>query len=87
MYDDIDVAKGTARIMANAGSGDLVVSRDAGGNLWMRESTLRGNEVVTTVFAMYAQGTKDFVVLESRNWMTGQIVMGEEAYGTCKIME
>ena len=89
VYDDIDVAKGTGRIVANSGAGDLVVWRDAQDNLWMLERTPSGNEVVTTVFPMYAEGTDEFVVLESRHWLAigGQTAAGETAFGTCKILE
>jgi hypothetical protein len=89
VYDDINVAKGTARIVANGGTSDLVVWRDRQDNLWMLERTNSGNEVVTTVFPMYAEGTDEFIVLESRHWLAigGQIAAGEIAFGTCKPLE
>jgi hypothetical protein len=89
VYDDINVVKGTARIIANGGASDVVVWRDRQENLWMLERTPSGNEVVTTVFPMYAEGTDELVVLESRHWLAigGQIAAGETAYGTCRILE
>jgi hypothetical protein len=89
VYDDINVAKGTARIVANIGASDLVVWRDRQDNLWMLERTPSGNEIVTTVFPMYAEGTDAFVVLESRHSLAigGQSALGETAFGTCKILE
>jgi hypothetical protein len=87
-YDNIDVAKGTARIIANGGAGDLAVWVErTWGSLWMLERTPSGNVVVTTVFPMYAEGTDEFVVLEARHSMAGQIVLGQETFGTCRILE
>jgi hypothetical protein len=87
VYDDIDVTKGTARIIGNIGAADVIVRLDRAGGLWIQERTPSGNEVVTTVFPMYAEGTDNFVVLESRHSMVGQTILGEESFGTCKIME
>jgi hypothetical protein len=89
VYDNIDIAKGTARIIANGGAVDIVVWRDLQKSLWMLERTRSGNEVVTTVFPMYAEGTDDFVVLEARHWIaiSGTIVVGQDSYGTCRILE
>ena len=55
----------------------------------MRERTPSGNEIITTVFPVYAEGTEEFVVLESRHSLSisGQTVLGEAAYGTCAILE
>jgi hypothetical protein len=89
-YDNIDIVKGTARIIANGGAGDISVWLDhIPGSLWMIERTLSGNVVVTTVFPMYAEGTDEFVVLEARHWIaiTGQIVVGQDSYGTCRILD
>jgi hypothetical protein len=85
-YDAINLTKGTARIIANQGAGDL----DAwwgGGSLWLSERTPVGNLVVTTVFPQYAPGTNEFVVLESRHSFVGTTALGESTYGTCKVLE
>ncbi|MBV8405465.1 MAG: hypothetical protein JO203_14855 [Gammaproteobacteria bacterium] len=87
VYDNIDVDKGTARVIGNAGAGDLVVWLDRLGSLWLLERTPGGNEVVTTVVPMYAEDTNEFVVLESRHTFTGPIVTGETDYGTCKVWD
>jgi len=89
VYDNIDVAKGTARIISNGGAVDIVVWRDQQKSLWMLERTRSGNDVVTTVFPMYAEGTDEFVVLEARHWIaiTGTIVVGQDSFGTCKVLE
>ncbi len=87
-YDNINVAKGTARIIANAGAGDLAVwVEGTSGSLWMLERAPSGNVIVTTVFPMYAEGTNEFVALEARHSMTGQIVFAEETYGTCRVWD
>jgi len=48
----------------------------------MLERTPSGNEVVTTVFPVYAEGTDEFVVLEARHSIAGRIVLGQDSYGT-----
>jgi hypothetical protein len=87
VYDNINVDKGTARLIGNAGASDLVVWLDRSGSLWMLERTPGGNEVVTTVVPMYAEDTTEFIVLESRHSFTGPIVTGETDYGTCKVWD
>lgn len=89
-YDNIDLAKGTARIVAEGfggGAGDLTVWWEQWGSLWLVERTPSGNLVTTTVYPMYAEGTGEFVVLESRQSTTGAIVLGEQTYGTCKPLQ
>jgi hypothetical protein len=88
VYDNIDIIKGTARIVGNIGAADVFVRFDQRpGNLWIEEITPSGNEVVTVVFPAYAEGTKEFVVLETRHSMVGQIILGQESFGTCQILE
>jgi hypothetical protein len=87
-YDNINVAKGTARVIANMGAGDLTVWTDRiWGSLWMLERAPSGNVVVTTVFPSYAEGTHEFIVLEARHSMTGQIILGQDTYGTCEVLD
>jgi hypothetical protein len=87
-YDNIDIVKGTARIVASTGAADIVVWMErTWGSLWMRELSPSGNEIVTTVFPRYAEGTHEFVVLEARQSVAGEIVLGQDSYGTCKILE
>jgi hypothetical protein len=87
VYDNINVDKGTARVIGNEGTADLIVWLDRLGSLWMLERTPGGNEVITTVVPMYAEDTNEFVVLESRHAFTGPIVTGETDYGTCKVWD
>lgn len=87
-YDNIDLTKGTARIIANGGASDLTVwMEQTSGSLWMLERTTSGNVVVTTVFPMYAGFTDEFVVLEARHSMVGVTALGQDTYGTCKVLE
>ena len=86
-YDNIDLTKGSARIIANAGASDLMAWMDHQGSLWLLERAPSGNEVITTVYPMYAEGTNEFVVLESRHTFTGPIAVGSNAYGTCKVWQ
>jgi len=88
VYDNIDLSKGKARIVANNGASDIVVWIErTWGSLWMRERTTSGNEIITTVFPMYAEGTDEFIALEARHSIVGQIVLGQESFGTCRILE
>jgi hypothetical protein len=89
VYDNINVTKGTARIVANSGAADIVAWRDRQDNLWMLERSPSGNEIVTTVFPMYAEGTDEFVVLETRHYQVirAQVAVGDTAFGSCKILE
>jgi hypothetical protein len=88
VYDNINMDKGTARIVVNSDAADIVVwAERMSGSLWMLERTPSGNEVVTTVFPMYAEGTDELVILEARHSMVGQIVLAEDTFGTCKILE
>jgi len=90
-YDNINIAKGTARIVAHGdwgGAGDLTVWMErTGGSLWLLERAPSGNVITTTVFPMYAEGTAEFVALESRHWITGATVVGQQTYGTCQVLE
>jgi hypothetical protein len=86
-YDDINITKGTARIIANAGAADLTAWLDRQGSVWLVERTLLGYEVVTTVYPMYAEGTRELVVLESRHTFIGTIALASTSYGTCRVSQ
>src|SRR5262249_3200901 len=64
-YDNIDIAKGTARIIANLGAGNLAAWINRQGSLWLIERTPAAYEVVTTVFPIDAEATSEFVMVES----------------------
>ena len=86
VYDDINLQRGTARVIGNAGASDLTVSWQANA-LWLFERTDFGNVVETTVFPTYAEGTQDFVVIESRHSRLGSFVLGEQSSGTCSVLD
>ena len=88
VYDNIDLTKGTARIVSNGGASDVVAWVEGSfGSLWFRERAPSGNEITTTIFPMYAEGTNEFVLLEARHSFVGQIGLGQESFGTCKILK
>jgi len=87
VYENINIDKGTARVIGNAGANDLVIWFDRSGSLWMLERSPGGQEVVTTVVPMYAEDTNELVVLETRHTFTGPVVTGETDYGTCKVWD
>jgi hypothetical protein len=89
VYDNINVERGTARVIyekavPGGGAGDLTVRWQAGA-LWFIEAAPAGNLILTTVFARYAQGTTDFIALDSRHSEVG-IVSGSMSSGTCKAL-
>ena len=85
-YDDLNLAKGTGRIVTGGGAANLTATWQAEA-LWLIERTPVGNMVVTTIFPKYAEGTRDFIVLESRHSSVGRFVLGEQSSGTCRVLE
>jgi hypothetical protein len=94
-FDNIDLANGTARAVSTDLGGGAVkvkVRWERSGSLWLVEQSLSGNLISTTVFPLYAQGTHDFVMLESRHSTFGTTATGvsgleETHHGTCKVLE
>ena len=89
VYDNINVERGTARVIyekgvPGGGAGDLTVRWQASA-LWFIEAAPAGNLILTTVFARYAQGTTDFLALDSRHSAVA-IVSGAMSSGTCKAL-
>jgi hypothetical protein len=89
IYDNIDLGRGTARVVyvkgVAPGAGDVTV-RWNGNALWFTEipqsNAAVSNAILTTVFARYAEGTKDFIALDSRHSLS-VIVAGSMSSGTC----
>jgi hypothetical protein len=89
VFDNIDLVHGTARVIyekgVTPGAGDVSV-RWNGNALWFTEvpesNAAVSNAVLTTVFARYASGTRDFIALDSRHSLA-VIVMASTASGTC----
>jgi hypothetical protein len=90
IYDNINVERGTARVIyekgvPGGGAGDLMVRWQANA-LWFIETAPAGKLILTTVFARYAEGTSDFVALDSRH-SAAAIVSGSMSSGTCKALK
>ena len=94
-FSNIDLAKGTAKIVPTdpgGGAGDVKVWRERSGGLWLVGQSLSGRVISTTVFPVYANGTHDFVALQSRHSTVGTTAAGvsgldETDHGTCKRLE
>jgi hypothetical protein len=90
IFVNIDLAKGTARVIAKdlgGGYANLSASWEQFGSLWLVERSPSGNVIATTIYPMYAEGTHDFIALEARHTRAGMTIIGQEIYGTCKIVE
>jgi hypothetical protein len=86
VYDNIDI-KRTARVIyekgvPGGGAGDLTARWQANA-LWLIETAPAGNLILTTIFPRYADGTRDFIALDSRHSAV-IIVSGSMSSGTCK---
>jgi len=90
LYDNIDLGRGTARVIYEKGvapgAGDVGV-RWNGNALWFTEippsNVAVSNAITTTVFARYAEGTKDFIALDSRLSLM-VVIVGSMSSGTCR---
>ena len=87
VYDNIDIERGTARVIyekgvPGGGAGDLTARWQANA-LWLIETAPAGNLILTTIFPRYADGTRDFIALDSRHSAV-IIVSGVMSSGTCK---
>ena len=87
VYDSIDVRKGKARIVGNIGASDVAVHADSFGAIWIVDVSPAGFVFVTTIMPLYAAGTEDFIVLESRHSWVGQSALGEQPSGSCALLE
>lgn len=93
VYDNIDLEHGTARVIyikgIAPGAGDVSV-RWNGNALWFTEvpksTAAVSNAIMTTVFAIYAHGTDEFLALDSRH-SQAFIVTGSMASGTCAVLK
>lgn len=84
VFDAINTETGKARIIGNAGAGDLLVTVVGSGIMFV-EFTPVGNVNITTVFASY-DSAQHFIAVESRH----QYIAGpfpSQYHGTCTILE
>lgn len=86
IFDNIDITKGTARIIASDGSDELSVRQDANSLQFTSESAF-GNIFLTTVFPEYVRGTKDFVFVQSRHINGIFSMIGGQSYGFCSVIQ
>ena len=85
VFDAINVRAQTARFIGNIGATDVVALITATG-LTLIEETPTGNYQFTTVFASYADGTKDFIAVHSRHAdLLGPLP--SQFHGTCKRLD
>jgi hypothetical protein len=86
-YDDINAGKGTARIIGNLGAGSVTVHFDMFGALWIEDTPPSGFVFVSTVVPIYARGTSQFIILESRQSWIGGSALAQQSSGTCEVLE
>jgi hypothetical protein len=86
-FDNINAPAGTARAIANNGASDVPVRLGRDGQLTFFDWSPSGNIFVTTVFPMYAKGTRDFVALSSTHYLTGVIILGQQESGVCSVSQ
>ena len=87
-YDAIDLKQGTARFIANGGSGRVIVHTTAAG-LTFVEETSAGNLVISTVFAAYQLQTMAFIMVFSRHlsFFSFGTPLPSQYHGTCLVWE
>lgn len=90
VFDSIDLKKGTARLIGNQGSSDVIVLSTPAGISFI-EKTPVGYLMITTVFAYYKKGTDEFVCVYSRHVGSFSPLklgpMPSQWHGTCKVWE
>ena len=84
-YDSINTTAGTARGIGNNKAGDVPVRLGRDGQLTFLEWSPSGNVFVTTVFPMYAKGTRQFMALSSSHFLTGVLILGQQESGLCTV--
>ena len=85
-FDSISPKDGTARIIGNAGVGDVIVNVSIAGITFLEE-TKSGNLNITTIFASYeSPGSRRFVAVQSRH-QTLNGPFPSQYHGTCTVLE
>jgi hypothetical protein len=89
-FDAIDLKKGTARFIANAGAGDVIVLTSAAGIVFI-EQTGQGNYSFTTVYSQKADDMEfreTFYAVHSRHMnLFLSTPLSSQYYGKCMIWE
>lgn len=86
-YDSIDTRAGKARIIGNIGASNVIVQMDSFGALWIVDSPPAGFIFVTTILPIYAAGTDEFIILESRHSWIRTDALATQSSGTCTLLE
>jgi hypothetical protein len=86
VFDSIDLTTGKARMIGEIGAVDVIVFATGAGLTFIEETGV-GNLHITTVFASYAKGTTDFIVVTSRHLMFISKPLPSQYHGTCKVWE
>ena len=86
VFDSINLKGGTARLIGNQGSADVIVIPTPSGITFM-ETTGTGNVVFTTVFPVYKKYSNDFIAVTSRHMNLPGGPLPSQCHGTCKIWE
>lgn len=83
IFDRVDVRKGTARMIGNAGAEDITV-QGASGLLHFLEVTSSGNLVTTTLFLTSRRESGEVRAVMSRHMLMIGTVIVSQNYGTCR---
>lgn len=88
-FDSINSKAGRARVIGNAGAGDVDLI-PAAGALTFVETTGLGSVNVTTVFGEYrTRLSREFIAVQSRHiiGMLGSAPLPSQFHGTCRVLE
>lgn len=85
VFDSVDLKKGTARMLGNAGAVDVIVITTAAG-LTFIEKTVGGWMTMMTVFSSPLSNDGEFVCAYSRHTALGSTSVSSQYHGTCKIL-
>lgn len=85
-FDNIDLKKGTARMIGDAFSHDVTVRWESNA-LWLTSKTPFGMELMM-VFPQYARNTNDFIFVNaSFNKEPTAPIFATQTYGLCSILQ
>ena len=81
-FDAIDLEKGTARMIGNAGAADLAVM-SSGAGVTLIEATRSGNYSFITIFVNRKPGAKELLAVMSRHITSSSGPFPSQYYGSC----
>lgn len=90
VFDSIEILKGTARLIGNAGAEDVTVILSLNG-LTFVEQTPTGSLNITTVYAEAVEtlgtGLDVFMAVTSRHIAINFVPLPSQYYGSCRVVE